>query len=184
MEKINFINNQQPAVNDTNLNKLQDNVEDAIQEVQDSVDSKIDVSSIKTAETTSNTDTYSCNYINEIDSKYENANTYSTTETVIGTWLGKPLYRKVIQTTTNISNNTRIPHNISNAEMVWCERAFIFNSSGNVTHTLPITLYGEGTDEDKLNCYVDLTNIVAKVQTSWGTSWEKYFVLNYTKTTD
>lgn len=30
MEKINFVNNSLPAINDTNLNKLQDNVEDAI----------------------------------------------------------------------------------------------------------------------------------------------------------
>lgn len=33
MEKINFINNQQPALNATNLNQLQDNVEDAISQV-------------------------------------------------------------------------------------------------------------------------------------------------------
>lgn len=36
MEKINFINNSQPAVNDTNLNKLQDNVENAISETIES----------------------------------------------------------------------------------------------------------------------------------------------------
>lgn len=50
IEKINFINNQQPALNSTNLNKLQDNIED----------------SMKSEQTTSDTDTYSCNYINEI----------------------------------------------------------------------------------------------------------------------
>ena len=74
MEKINFINQSTPAVNATNLNKLQDNVEDAIQEVQDDVDSKLDISNIKTAETTSNTDTYSCNYINGIVESGNNAN--------------------------------------------------------------------------------------------------------------
>ena len=34
MEKINFINQTTPALNATNLNKLQDNVEDAIEETE------------------------------------------------------------------------------------------------------------------------------------------------------
>lgn len=50
MEKINFVNNSAPALNATNLNKLQDNIED----------------SMKSEQTTSDTDTYSCNYINSI----------------------------------------------------------------------------------------------------------------------
>ena len=69
MEKINFINNSTPALNATNLNKLQDNVEDAIQDLEDSESAKI-----KTTETTSNTDTYSCNYINSIVESGSNAN--------------------------------------------------------------------------------------------------------------
>lgn len=32
MEKIDFVNNSTPALNATNLNKLQDNIEDAIEE--------------------------------------------------------------------------------------------------------------------------------------------------------
>lgn len=36
-----------------------------------------------------------------------NANEYSTTETVIGTWIdGKPLYRKVVSDTTSTTNGT------------------------------------------------------------------------------
>lgn len=68
MEKINFINGSTPALNATNLNKLQDNVEDAIDAVQDDVDSlgtnKLDKTNVKTTNITSDTDTYSCNYIN------------------------------------------------------------------------------------------------------------------------
>ena len=51
MEKINFTNGTTPALNATNLNKLQDNVEDLI----------------KTETTASDTDTYSCNYVNKFD---------------------------------------------------------------------------------------------------------------------
>lgn len=32
MNKINFVNKGQPAINDTNLNKMQDNIEEAIEE--------------------------------------------------------------------------------------------------------------------------------------------------------
>lgn len=59
MEKIDFRNNQQPALNETNLNKLQDNVEDAISESEETQNAKV-----KTEKTNSDTDTYSCNYIN------------------------------------------------------------------------------------------------------------------------
>lgn len=44
------MNNSTPALNATNLNKIQDNIED----------------SMKSEQTTSDTDTYSCNYINSI----------------------------------------------------------------------------------------------------------------------
>lgn len=57
MEKINFINQSTPALNATNLNKLQDNVEDAIDE--------INVPSPETTYTESDTKTYSCNYVND-----------------------------------------------------------------------------------------------------------------------
>lgn len=49
--------------------------------------------------TESNVDTYSCDYINGIE-------TYSTDEVRIGTWLGKPLYRKVLEMTTPATANT------------------------------------------------------------------------------
>lgn len=62
MEKINFVNNSTPALNATNLNKLQDNVENAIAE------------QINTQNTTSDSETYSCNYINGIVESGSNAN--------------------------------------------------------------------------------------------------------------
>ena len=110
MEKINFINNSLPALNATNLNKLQDNIENAIQEVQDDVDNldtnKLDKSSVKTVYTEGEADVYDCDYINGLQ-------TYSTTEKRIGTWKdGKPLYRQVI-TETNITYGSATTINIS-----------------------------------------------------------------------
>ena len=39
MEKITFVNNQAPALNATNLNLLQDNVEEAIEDVKEQANS-------------------------------------------------------------------------------------------------------------------------------------------------
>lgn len=74
MNKIEFVNNQAPALSAENLNQMQDNMEDAINEgIEES--------------------TYA-------------SNTYSTTETRIGTWIdGKPIYRKVY--TINLSASDR-----------------------------------------------------------------------------
>ena len=47
------------------------------------------MASVVNAHSTSTTDTYSCDYVNEI-------NTYSTDEMVVGTWFGKPLYRMIV----------------------------------------------------------------------------------------
>lgn len=72
MEKINFVNLSTPALNATNLNKLQDNVEDAIDELEATQDDKIEElettqnNKVKTQKTSSDTDVYCCNYVNEL----------------------------------------------------------------------------------------------------------------------
>ena len=38
---------------------------------------------------------YTTNLQQEINDSFKENNIYSTTETVVGTWMGKPLYRKV-----------------------------------------------------------------------------------------
>ena len=53
MEKINFVNNQAPALNAANLNQMQTNMENAIPKV-------------KTSKTTGDNDVYSCNYVNSL----------------------------------------------------------------------------------------------------------------------
>lgn len=127
----------------------------------------------------SQTDAYSCNYINELFA-------YSSTEKKVGTWInGKPLYRKVITTSENITNGKTIPHNIANVDMIYAEKAFTYNSSGTC-YPLPIDLYGSGTtsNTDRLSFYVDRTNIVFKADSNYGGGWAKIIVLEYTKTTD
>ena len=65
---------------------------------------------IHDAYSTSTTDTYSCNYINE--ARLEE---YSTTEKIIGKWIdGKPIYRKVFNVGTVTTQKSYITHNIAN----------------------------------------------------------------------
>lgn len=107
MEKINFINNQQPAINDTNLNKLQDNVEDAIDVVQTDTNTKLNKTSVKTTKTTSGTDTYSCNYINDKVEKslIDLTSTNTTTLSTGGTQIAFNSVRTQIGTNLTYSSN-------------------------------------------------------------------------------
>jgi hypothetical protein len=60
--------------------------------------------------------------------------TYSTTETVIGTWLGKPLYRKVIQytkTTNTEENLTLSDYGITNVDNIWLNQNSFIKTNNN-----------------------------------------------------
>lgn len=61
---------------------------------------------ILNSDSSSETDTYSCKYINEEFMKKDEGEVYSTEEVRIGTWIdGKPLYRKVVSLG-NLPNST------------------------------------------------------------------------------
>ena len=125
---------------------------------------------------------YTCNYLNE-------RLKYSENETVIGEWMGKPLYQKVLKITIMVnSDNTDFAHGIENVDLIFVKEAFVnqVSSSGynGWTWSLPVTLYQSNTNEDKLSVAVSRFGVRFHVQTSWGTSWIKYVVINYTKTTD
>lgn len=67
---------------------------------------------------------------------FQEASTYSTTEKKVGTWIdGKPLYRKVIETTlptvitdkTPVLANTAL--NIDNPDIIFIEAGYIVNTN-------------------------------------------------------
>lgn len=141
---------------------------------------------IMSAYSDSQTDSYSCDYINT-ELKKIKENVFSTEEQKIGTWIdGKPLYRKVMQFTNSITSSlvNQFSHGISNAEMVLIKNAWLYSPSNGVCYGLPITLYNSPTNEDKLSVKVDRTNVTFNVGTGWGDTWTKIVVLEYTKTTD
>lgn len=62
-------------------------------------------------------------------------------------------------------------------------RAFMYKS-GNITYTIPVTLYNSNTTEDKVAVSISGSNIKLFVGSAWNTTWTKVIVLEYTKTTD
>ena len=135
---------------------------------------------ILNSKSTSKQDTYSCDYINKL-------NTYSEEEQVIGNWIdGKPLYRKVIeyrQTDTigkeNDITNITIPHNINNFKQIVSFSGV--SSSGNV---LPILNGTHATTQSANISFVDDTGIIFRIINVELATRTWYFTLEYTKTTD
>lgn len=113
-----------------------------------------------------------------------NHENYSLGEQKIGTWMGKPLYRKTVQVTNTsfVAGNNNIPHNIDNLKLCIKVEAVKNNSV--------IVPYINLTNDNKINTAtfvtgVDSTNIILRIANdSWGTSNTWYFTLYYTKITD
>lgn len=100
---------------------------------------------------------------------------YSTGEMKIGTWLGKPLYRKVIDIGAMPNNTSKtVAHNISSVD-TWVTVRAIAQTSGPVSLLAPSyngTIY--------TNIYTDYQNVY--VQTNGDRSgFSGYVILEYTK---
>ena len=116
---------------------------------------------------TSATDSYSCNYANKLS-------TYSTDEIRIGTWMNKPLYRKVF--TGNISSS--ISHGLTNVDFV-NSYGYVISGSGAF---LPLPSLRTINPEYNIGYYVSENYITFdKGGSASGTAT---ITLEYTKTTD
>lgn len=114
-----------------------------------------------------------------------NANEYSTTETVIGTWInGKPLYRKVL-TANSLANNgiLIINHNIQNLEKVTKISYSWYDTQDSKWY--------EGIRWDSATAYIKADGVrstsvlISCVGTNWSTRTQNVtVVLEYTKSTD
>lgn len=121
---------------------------------------------------TSTSDSYSCDYINDI-------NTYSTTEQVVGTWIdGKPIYRKVV--TFSRDNSSQFTISFSGVDKFIKIDGTAYGNTG-----LKHILY-HVSDSDQFRCYVqannDLTILVGS--THPRTPFTGYMIVEYTKTAD
>ena len=124
---------------------------------------------------------YSANYVNGL-------NTYSTTETRVGTWInGKPLYRTVIQFTT-ATTETALTIDVSSLNIDRLVK--LDGTNGTNTDTRPINFFimfgttsyyvsarytgASGSDPDR---------VLVQYSTAYG-GLLSYLILEYTKTTD
>lgn len=98
--------------------------------------------------------------------------TYSTNEIVIGTYLNKPLYRKVINMGNLLNNSGKnVAHNLSN---------FVIRTINGSATNGSITIGISGFNDE---VYINKTNVIWNTKAN-RSSFTAYVVLEYTKTTD
>ena len=122
-----------------------------------------------------------------------NLQNYSTNEQIIGTWLGKPLYRKVIaQNISSVQMNYTIPHNIQNIDIIYvnsnsCCVSKTEDSMITTSLIAPSTYIATQAEYDYRynNATVDKTAVGVHIgiYNHFGTA-TCYIILEYTKTTD
>lgn len=108
------------------------------------------------------------------------SNVYSEQETIIGTWLGKPLYRKVIYVPSIDCTNEgfkTVVHNVNNIKKVinfnfTLDAKDLTNDYTNMVYNTVITSIGFNNQNIRL--YVN----------KWAVITDWYFIMEYTKTTD
>lgn len=176
LEKIEFNDFQEPSIGAENLNQLQDNTQTALNTLDTNKQDKLTAGNNITIE----------NGIISVDGISETNEVYSTEETVIGTWLGKTLYRKVLNLNGLPTRNTakNIDTGVNNIERVIKNYGYGYNPTSSRYTTLPIitssTQYAGLTTN-----YNGSTNQVTIYSENDNSSYtEAYLVIEYTKTTD
>lgn len=104
--------------------------------------------------------------------------TYSTTETVIGTWLGSPLYRKCFRVAAFPNAATAlIPSGLTNENVV---RVYGYAATSSASYPVPFVSTAVEANVCVLYGYDDHNiNIITGSDRS---GWSGYIVLEYTKT--
>lgn len=154
-----------------NLNQMQDNIEIAIPEVVDNLIS------------TDTSKALSANQGKELKGQIDDIGAYSTSEIIIGTYMDKPLYRKVVNIG-SLPNNTAQTYNhyISNMDMLTYYDLIWYDTADNRFFKAPRI----DNLEVLVKCAINTTNIQIEAK---GVNWSNRtqnakVVLEYTKTTD
>lgn len=170
MQKINFKNlpDTSTPLNASTLNQMQDNIENAIPTIVDSLSGS------------STTDAPSVHAVND---KINSLTAYSTTtETVCGTYDGKPLYRKIINLGYLPNANYKdVSTGLTNVTIINIYGRATGGSSGN---TLTIPYVGADASANIFTAYQFQTNNIRITTNSDRSAFVGYITLEYTKTTD
>ena len=132
----------------------------------------------------STTDGYSCNYVNGI-------NDYSSnTETVIGTYNNKPVYRNVTVATQSIAGggaymdqgNYNIPTGASNIDILLKFEGYMYESNSSNIRSINQSSFGS-LNERITGVVINGANVSIGGRTAYAINKE-VIILEYTKTTD
>lgn len=135
---------------------------------------------VKNEKTTSETDVYSCNYVNNVDDKFN----YSSNEQIVGKWIdGKILYRKTITFDYFPNDGQRnVAHYITNLQYI-CWYAYSWYDSSDAKFFSNVRF-----DNSTTYCKIAISNTYLIVE-GRGTNWsartsDGTCIIYYTKTTD
>lgn len=113
---------------------------------------------------------------------------FDSTETQIGTYDGKPVYRKVIKTvmtrwaTTTNFTNISVAHGISNLDVTLNISSYVVRTD-STKRRYKIPYFSNGVAQTYFG-YMDNTNVIYGNKTAWGSAYTLYTIIDYTKTTD
>lgn len=111
---------------------------------------------------------------------------FGLTEARVGTYEGKPVYRKVIKTvmtrwaTTTNFTSISVAHGISNFGIALNVSSYVARSD----RRYKVPYYNENGVLNTFFMYADNTNVVYRNKTAWGSAYTLYTIIDYTKTTD
>lgn len=182
-----------------------DNVQDAIDTIDQMLDGKVDIVAGKGLSTNDYTDgeaqkvlealTYTAQSLTDAQKQQARDNigagagggghTYSTTEQVVGTWIdGKPVYEKSYHHThsSTLGSGTTTLFPVGSIKIIPNGiRAVLINTSNNKNYPVP-WINGSATTSLRTDEYGNLVIVIAN--DSWGSAYDILITLQYTKTTD
>ena len=108
---------------------------------------------------------------------------YSTDETLIGTWQGKPLYRKTVAIAVSADINGEFNTNTADVEEAWINEGKSFITASN--ETLPINWYYADTDYCRTWLRKSSSDLTVRIKSpSALVDRTMMLTIEYTKTTD
>lgn len=126
---------------------------------------------------------YKNNLSQTINNSFKNNNIYSENEVVIGTWLNKPLYRKIINFGALPNNVAKIIlHNINNVETFVTIRG-IGRTSTNTAYSIPHVSNPNMFSGLSVSIRANATELTISTNAD-ATAHTAYVIIEYTKATD
>lgn len=133
-------------------------------------------------ESTSTVDALSAKQGKILNDKITTKSTYSTEETKVGTWNGKPIYRKTIVMSNVTETNKTYDLSSLSIETCMIDSSHSYFEQGN--YQIPIGCYGGTTDYSRAFYQKNTKTLYVQFGTTYTMSKNIHITIEYTKTTD